>query len=259
MFALSEAEYSAYKQDGFIGVARQLFSESDFERLKKLTIETHQKAKPNTICLTNLPNYNPLFLKWAARPEILKVLEPILGPDIGLFATTMFYKKANTQDDVDWHRDSEYVRTYNLFDDVKFASVVIAITDANIENGCLEFIKKSHLSPVFRSFTIDQTQKRMFVESAQEKELIKKEVAQGEKVNVNLKKGEFSLHDADSLHGSGPNKSSQDRILLNFKYFPTYLKSNATELKEKHNMKQTMFLVKGKDLSGCCDISLTEA
>lgn len=258
MIALSDSEYSTYKQNGFIGVGRQLFSSADFERLKKLTIETHQKANPNTICLTNLSNYNPLFLKWAASPEILKVLEPILGPDIGLFATTMFYKKANTKDDVDWHRDSEYVRTYNLFDDVKFASVVIAITDANLENGCLEFIKNSHLSPTFRSFTIDQTQRRMFVESAQEKEMIKVEVANGEKDKVQLNKGEFSLHDADSLHGSGPNKSSQDRILLNFKYFPTYLKSNAKELKEKHNMKQTLFLVKGKDLSGSCDISLID-
>lgn len=258
MMALSDAEYLTYKQNGYIGVERQLFSPEDFERLKKLTIETHHKANPNTICLTNLFNYNPLFLKWAASPEIMKVIEPILGPDIGLFATTMFYKKANTQDDVDWHRDSEYVRTYNLFDNVKFASVVIAITDANLENGCLEFIKKSHLSPVFRSFTIDQTQKRMFVESAQEKELIKREVASGEKDSVHLRMGEFSLHDADSLHGSGPNKSSKDRILLNFKYFPTYLKSNAVALKEKHNMKQTMFLVKGKDLSGCCDISLVD-
>lgn len=258
MNALSDSEYSAYKQNGFIGVGRQLFSAADFERLKKLTIDTHQKANPNTICLTNLSNYNPLFLKWAASPEILKVIEPILGPDIGLFATTMFYKKANTLDDVDWHRDSEYVRTYNLFNDVKFASVVIAITDANLKNGCLEFIKKSHISPVFRSFTIDQTQKRMFVESAQEKELIKREVATGEKENVELRMGEFSLHDADSLHGSGPNKSSEDRILINFKYFPTYLKSNAAELKEKHNMKQTMFLVKGKDLSKSCDISLTD-
>lgn len=258
MNALSDSEYLTYKQNGFIGVARQLFSSSDFERLKKLTIETHQKAKPNTICLTNLSNYNPLFLKWATSPEILKVIEPILGPDIGLFATTMFYKKAYTQDDVDWHRDSEYVRTYNLFDDVKFVSIIIAITDANLENGCVEFIKKSHVSPVFRSFTIDQTQKRMFVESAHEKELIKGEVTSGEKEKVQLRTGEFSLHDADSLHGSGPNKSSQDRILLNFKYFPTYLKSNAAELKEKHNMKQTMFLVKGKDLSGCCDILLTD-
>ncbi|AGH96599.1 phytanoyl-CoA dioxygenase family protein [Pseudobdellovibrio exovorus] len=252
---LTAAELENYTQNGFLAVPRLLFSNDETEALKQRVIAVHQKVNPKFISLTGVHQYDPILLEWARRKEILDIVEQIIGPDIGLFSTTLFYKKAQTEADVDWHRDSEYLKAYNMFDnEIRLVSILVALTEDQPEQGCVEYIPASHLNPEMRDYRVEYGQKKMFVSDKGLADSLVNDEILSQRVPVPLHQGQFSLHDIHTLHGSEPNRSSQDRILLNFKYFPTSLKANREQVLQKHGIQQDLYLMRGRDLSGSCNL-----
>lgn len=249
---LTAQQLEDYRQNGFLAVPRPLFAANEIEQLKQLVTAVHQKLNPKFISLTGIHHHDPQLLEWARRPEMLDIVEQILGPDIGLFSTTLFYKKANSEADVDWHRDSEYLKAYGMFDEIRLVSILVALTDDQKIHGCVEYIPASHLNPEMRDYRVEYGQKKMFVsEKGVSDSLVNEDILSG-RVAVPLRQGQFSLHDIHTLHGSEPNRSSEDRILLNFKYFPTSLKANQEHVLEKFGIQQDLHLMRGRDLTGSC-------
>lgn len=252
---LTDTELKNYTQNGFLAVPRLLFSTAETEELKQRVIAVHQKVNPKFISLTGVHHHDPALLDWARRKEILDIIEQIIGPDIGLFSTTLFYKKANTEADVDWHRDSEYLKAYNMFDnEIRLVSILVALTEDQPEHGCVEYIPASHLNPEMRDYRVEYGQKKMFVldKGGLVDSLVNDEIL-SRRVPVPLHQGQFSLHDIHTLHGSEPNRSPQDRILLNFKYFPTNLKANREQVRQNYGIQQDLYLMRGRDISGSCN------
>ena len=180
-----------------------------------------------------------LVFKWsyelASSPEILDVIEDVIGPNIMVFASKFWIKDGGDGAFVSWHQDSAY---FGL-DPHEQVTAWVALTDSHQGNGCMRVIPESHLGAA-------QTHN----ETYDEKNLL----ARGQKieniddskaVDLELKAGEFSLHHERTVHGSLANDTNSDRIGLAFFYIPTHVKSTLA--------RRTACLVRGEDKYGHWD------
>lgn len=151
----------------------------------------------------------------AARPEILDVVEDLIGPDILLFASKFWIKPARTGRFVSWHQDSAY---FGL-DPHELAAVWIALTDSNPANGCVRVIPGSHREAAhWHRETPDDDNllgRGQTIEGLDESRA----------VDLELREGEFSIHHERTVHGSLPNRTDGPRIGLALFYIPTSVRS----------------------------------
>ncbi len=151
----------------------------------------------------------------AARPEILDVVEPLIGPDILVFASKFWIKPGQSGRYVSWHQDSAY---FGL-EPHALAAVWVALTDSNRDNGCLRVIPGSHRGPAHwhrETHAADNLLAR-----GQTIEGLDESAA----VDLELREGEFSVHHERTVHGSLPNRTDRPRIGLTLFYIPTSVRS----------------------------------
>ena len=101
-----------------------------------------------------------------------------------------------------WHQDEYYIPTR----DKSLVGVWIAIDDATVENGCLQYIPGSHRWGLLPKPVIagDLHGIREFLNDEQQKQFDNAQYAP-------VKAGEAIFHHSLTLHGSGENKSAQPR------------------------------------------------
>ena len=82
---------------------------------------------------------NP-FMRVAAEPGILDMVEQLIGPDLVLWITRILCKPAGDGQEVPWHQDGQYwpIRPLGT------CSVWIALDPVDRGNGCMRFIPGSH-------------------------------------------------------------------------------------------------------------------
>src|ERR1700722_3269546 len=85
-----------------------------------------------------------LFFRWASElsqhPNVLDVMEDLLGPDIFVHSTRIFCKPGGDGSFVSWHQDGRY----SSLNSKPAPSAWIALTDSLPENGCVRVIPGSH-------------------------------------------------------------------------------------------------------------------
>lgn len=249
---LKESELNYYKQNGFIGINRQLFDTKKYNQLKANVSTLVQKnfADDESGTLTAIHMNESHFLKWAASPEILDQVEQLIGPNIALWAITLFLKRAHSSKFVDWHCDSKVLQAYKAFESLDHVAMLISMSPNGLEQGCVRYIPGTHLNKQERQFKSVPYEGSLFggvIYSLEEHEYTD-QIHQA--IPVELKEGEFSFHDIHSVHASEANASDADRILLNFKYFPSDIIPRPDKLAEKLGTHQECYLLRGKDLSG---------
>jgi ectoine hydroxylase-related dioxygenase (phytanoyl-CoA dioxygenase family) len=84
--------------------------------------------------------FDTWFLTVARMPEILDMVEQVLGEDIALWNSSFFAKPARVGTKTPWHQDGEYWPIRPL----ATCTVWIAIDASTPENGCLRVIPGSH-------------------------------------------------------------------------------------------------------------------
>jgi ectoine hydroxylase-related dioxygenase (phytanoyl-CoA dioxygenase family) len=107
----------------------------------------------------------------------------------------------------EWHQDYGYWYKNEFLLPDQMMSVMIAITDANRENGCLEVIKGSHkMGRVEHGFSGEQVgASQRYVDLA---------LRSMEHVYVSLRAGDALFFHSNILHRSGPNLSDRPRWSL---------------------------------------------
>jgi ectoine hydroxylase-related dioxygenase (phytanoyl-CoA dioxygenase family) len=146
-----------------------------------------------------------LFFPWAwelaTHPRLLDVMERLLGPNILLKSTRLFYKHPNSASFVGWHQDGITER----LEDAQVPAVWLGLTEATAENGCLRVVPGSHRLglvphahlPDADNLTSQGTTAQTAIDSAWD---------------VVMHAGEMSLHHPLVLHASHPNQSDAARI-----------------------------------------------
>jgi len=215
---LSSAEVASYARDGFLSPVPALTGDEAARARAQLEAFEREVGGPLTSGAVD-PCYRSrthVLLAWvhalARHRAILDAVEDLIGPDILVFTSTWFIKEPGSSAIAAWHQDATYfgLRPY------VHVTAWLALTDATVANGCMEFLPGSH--------TGGQRPHRAGVVASSVNragQAIVGEVDDATAVHAPLRAGEFSLHHTLSLHRSQPNRSGDRRIGLAISYVPT--------------------------------------
>jgi non-heme Fe2+,alpha-ketoglutarate-dependent halogenase len=148
-----------------------------------------------------------LFFDWAHRlvthDALLNAVEDVLGGDILIDGTLVFYKPPQDSSYVSWHQDSVY-SGWHL---TPSTSAWIALTGSHRANGCMRVIPGSH-----KQGLVSHVNVRDDSNLVARGERVETVVDESQAVDVVLQPGEMSLHHSTIIHGSNANTSDEPRI-----------------------------------------------
>ena len=198
--------------------------------------------------------YDLAFLNYARIPELLDMVEQILGNHFALWNSSFFAKPAANGRATPWHQDGEYwpIRP------IATCTVWIAIDDATPDNGCLKLIPGSHKQEALLKHETNPNTNLTL-----NQELLSSQFDESKTVNLALEAGQISLHDVRLVHGSDANTSAYPRRGMTLRYMPltsVFDRELAVSQSEKMGFKahyeRTLFLMRGTDQTGENDFRL---
>ncbi len=185
-----------------------------------------------------------LLFTWADRicndPGLLDAVESLIGPDIMVWSSGVFWKAPQSGAFVSWHQDST---NYELDDADKVVRAWVALTPATLENGTMHFLAGQH-----RRGQVQHNDSKVEGELLSRGETIDLAIDAAATVPVLIDAGEVSFHHLHAPHGSGPNASDRPRI----NYVITFITPEVRPL----GGDDTALLVGAKIASAISDTSL---
>ncbi|MBM3489456.1 MAG: phytanoyl-CoA dioxygenase family protein [Alphaproteobacteria bacterium] len=168
--------------------------------------DSHSPANPRVRRIKTPHRWSQVFLAAVSAPEILDVLEPLLGPAIRLHGTKLNMKSAGYGAAVEWHQDWAFYPHTN--DDV--LATGLYLDDCEEGNGPLMVLPGSHKGPLH-----DHHAGGFFCGALDP-------VASGLDFRRAAKlmgpAGSLTIHHVRAVHGSALNTSNRPRRLLLHEY-----------------------------------------
>jgi len=234
--SLTEAEVRQFREQGFLFPKPGIPAEQAEQHRRTLdSYEQRLGEEPQKYLKIKGHVAAPWIIDLAKTPALLDAVESLIGPDILLFGTSLFAKKARDTRFVSWHQDSAY---YGL-DPHEEITVWVALTPATRENGCMRVLPGSHLGP---DLSHEETYDPQNL-------LARGQTIQGipddRAVFMELQQGEFSIHHERTAHGSLGNETDGPRVGLAFFYMPAHVRSTIG--------RRSALLVRGEDRYGHWD------
>ncbi|MED5020900.1 phytanoyl-CoA dioxygenase family protein [Paenibacillus chibensis] len=226
-----------YRKDGYALYKKQLFRPEQFSELKQI-FEEQLAEKGNKLSdELDTPHFrDERLLDFLMSDEVLDLVEPIIGPNIGLWSSHFICKDPYTGRATPWHEDSAYWEgRLDRFD--KIVTVWLAIDPSKEENGCMRVIPGTHDNG-FSDYEDVDGQVNTFSTQI-------KGVDESKAVYFELEPGECSLHDSRIIHGARPNTSPYRRCGYTMRYFSTEAK-----VIPERNPGFRIWLARGKDIAG---------
>lgn len=233
---LTPEQVAHYRREGYVLFQQPVFAPETFARLKAIFEEDLERwgdANLDTIHFRD-----PRLLEFLLSDDVLDLVEPVVGPDIGLWSSHFISKAPRTGKATPWHEDSAYWNG-RISTMEGICTVWLALDEATPENGCMRVIPGSHANgfseyePVDRAGNIFATQIRP--------ELIDESAA----VYFTLAPGQCSLHEARMIHGARANTSDKRRAGYTLRYFPT-----TSRIIPERNIGHKLWLARGRDHAG---------
>lgn len=183
-----------------------------------------------------------LIAMWADRiahhPRILDAVEVVLGPELLVWSMDVFRRPAanrlasdatDNQDSdemvapkgLDWHQDSLYMDFEPL---EKVVRVWLALTPTTLANGTMRYLRGSH-----RRGRVSHTVTGAEQQYLERGPTVHSDVDESNVVPVILSPGEFAIHDIRTVHDSGVNESSEDRVAVSVTYLSSVVQTNRSD------------------------------
>lgn len=252
---LGADEVARYHAEGYI-VPRWRLPDHLLQRMRaslERLIAENPSVRPEHLVLRwgggerALPTHSA-FLDYVRTPELLDVVENILGSDIICWGAHTFCKPAGTGLEVPWHQDGQYWPIRPL----ATCTVWIALDDSTRENGCLRVIPGSHRTRTCYHHRLDERPDLALNQTVAEDQFDETSA-----VDVEIEAGQVSIHDAYMIHGSRANRSDRRRAGLAVRYMPATslydrsikMKGGAAAIRQDMS-KRPIYLVRGQDRAG---------
>jgi non-haem Fe2+, alpha-ketoglutarate-dependent halogenase len=165
-----------------------------------------------------------LFFEWAYRlvthDAVLDAIQDVIGEDILVYSTLVFYKPPQDSGYVSWHQDSVYSGLHLT----PSVSAWIALTQSDSANGCMRVIPKSHKQGLLNHINVGDESN--LLERGEQLTT----VIEAEALDVLLQPGEMSLHHSTIVHGSKRNISSVPRIGFIVRFVTDQITNRATPM-----------------------------
>ncbi|MEM9887222.1 MAG: phytanoyl-CoA dioxygenase family protein [Bacteroidota bacterium] len=219
---LQTTDLDFYKKNGYLLTRQPLFnSEEQFQALSAIFEDLLKNKGDKKADELDTPHFtHPELLEFLLAPEVLDLVEDLIGPNIGLFSSHFICKEPKVGRRTPWHEDSAYWK--GKFDELdKIVTIWLALDPTSQENGCMG--------------VVPGTQVNGFSEYEQvldkENSTFSTEIKRGtfdldEVVWFELEESHYSLHDARIIHGANANNSSYRRAGYTMRYFSLDMKFN---------------------------------
>lgn len=252
---LTDEEIGRYRADGFLVPGYRL-PDGLLDRLRTATerlVEDRPELIDHPIIGPHLPGggmhglyTDSTFRDVATDPGLLDAVEQLVGPDLILWNSLVFYKRAVAGPRVPWHRDGF---GYPI-DPIATTSLWIAITESTVDNGCLRFIPGSHLTTDFGEHDSTPRDGEMFSGSLDPAVFDESTAA-----DVTLEPGQMVIFDVFTIHGSQPNNGTTPRAGFACRYMPgtSVYHHGKVEVRDQPGYgheSRALMLVRGEDRTG---------
>lgn len=218
---LSEIELASYRKDGYVIPQYRLpvkVLSNMREALDKL-IADNPTIRPEMLMgihiakgYTDGVQGRREFFDMATYPPLLDMVEQLIGPDIIFWASQVICKPGGDGMEVPWHQDGEYWPIRPL----ATCTVWIALEDALPENGCMRVIPGSHRDKKLCKHYVSQREDLVLNQVLEEGVF-----DESNAVDIALRAGQLSIHDAYTVHGSNANRSDKRRAGYVLRYMPS--------------------------------------
>jgi non-haem Fe2+, alpha-ketoglutarate-dependent halogenase len=215
-FILTHAQLANYEELGFLDSIPILSA----DEVRHFRAEVEQTCTAIGGRVTRLDGPH-LYFRWAwdlsTHPRVLDCMEQLIGPNILLKSTRLFYKFGQSPSFVGWHQDGITERVDQAF----VPAIWLGLTEATAENGCLRVVPRSHRlglvphadRPNPNNLTTQGLTAQIEIDSPHD---------------IVMREGEMSLHHPLILHASNPNESDESRIGFSATYSTPALTESRT-------------------------------
>lgn len=263
---LAESEISQYRKDGLVIPCGYRLKEKTLKRIGHLYQQMLEDNQHNAEFsadfilgphLDTSDSYgikgNPQWLEFANIPEILDMVEQLIGGDFILWGMTIFGKPAKTGKATPWHQDGDYYPIEPL----ETITVWISLDGSTPEQGCMRYIPGSHRDKRLYSHHFEHRDDYTLAQVIDDDQ-----VDLDQARDIILEPGQISLHDVYLVHGSGPNLSDKRRMGLVLRIMPasSFYNHNSGKIKEDAGSahgysNRALIQLRGEDLSRRNDFS----
>ena len=218
--ALSKDEINFYNDQGYL-LVEDVISENQHKEMLTLVDGFFEKSKmirendnifdledghssdnPRLKRIKQPHQHSQFFWDIIKESKIEEILRDLLGDNVSLKTSKLNTKAPGGGAAVEWHQDWAFYPHTN--DNV--LALGLMLNDVDIDNGPLMVIPKSHKGPVLSHFNngvfcgaIDPDDSDFDMSKA---------------VTLTGKARSMTIHHARTLHGSSPNNSNRDRLVL---------------------------------------------
>jgi ectoine hydroxylase-related dioxygenase (phytanoyl-CoA dioxygenase family) len=217
---LSKEQKSFYEDNGYL-LVEDAVSPAQLAKLQSITYDLIEKSRAITesdeiydldeghtsqtprLTRIKLPHkQDPYYWEILKNSGVTQVLNHLLGKDTTLITSKLNTKAPSGGSAVEWHQDWAFYPHTN--DDL--LAFGLMLEDVTLDNGPLMVIPGTHKGPLLSHKNND-----MFCGAiSADDPLFKAEQA----VTLSGKAGSMTIHHARTLHGSAPNLSDRNRLIL---------------------------------------------
>jgi phytanoyl-CoA dioxygenase PhyH len=218
MSILSEEQIASYEELGFLD-SISILSAGEAEQFRG-EVEKTCAALGGRIARLDGPHQ---YFRWAwelsTHPRVLDCMAQLIGPNIMLKSTRLFYKFGESESFVGWHQDGLTERLADAY----VPAIWLGLTPATAENGCLRVVPRSHRLGLVPHADFPNAD-NLTTQGATA------QVSINAPHDVVMNAGEMSLHHPLMLHASNPNRSPEARIGFSATYSTPALASSRTPI-----------------------------
>ena len=229
---LTEDQIERFGEDGFLCPVPVLSPEE--AAAARARLESVESRYPDDV--KKLKTKAHILCPWvgdiARHPRILDAFEDLIGPDILCYSMAFRAKAADGATFAGWHQDSAYSRIRPVV-----VLGALALSDCTPESGCLRVIPGSH-----KWGEMPHAETGDAASILARGQYISAEFDSSRAVDLVLRPGEIGFFDYRVIHGSGPNRSDDRRIMLLVEMMPA--SAHQTEGRE------SAMLARGEDRHG---------
>jgi len=240
MTKLSQVQIDAFHRDGYFAPV-DVFTPEE-ARGWRADLEAFERTLPPGPVSAEDRRKLHVRLPWARDlaedRRLLDVMEQLLGPDILVFTSTFFIKEPDTDAITAWHQDA----TYFGLSPYEHVTAWVALSEASIEAGCMEFVPGSHRWGQLRHGR--ETMPGTINAGARS---ISQPIDTSSALFAPVRTGQVSLHHTLTAHNSPPNRGNDRRIGFGISYIPTHLRHCGSK-------RMSATLVRGVDRYGHFDL-----
>jgi len=217
-FKLTPSQAAAYERDGYL-IVKNFISSDELHKLQEVAFSdgnmhkhafdlNDQSGKKTKLTLWYSPG-NDVYGLLTKSKRMVDAANLLMEGDSSVchFHSKLMQKEPKVGGAWEWHQDYGYWYKNEFLFPGQMISVMIAITDANKENGCLQVIKETHkMGRIEHGFSGEQV--------GASQHYVDLVLKTKELVFVELKAGDALFFHPNLLHRSEANLSDQPRWSL---------------------------------------------